>query len=205
MKGARTVPAIEPQRPELAAPAFVEEVGEDQVRREGDAFAALVREAETTMAPPALTEGEGEGAGSVPAMSNSACLLMAAQLVRGSMESMAGLKSPAVTMADEKLQPAADALGAVFDKHGWNLQGMAGDYMVELAAIVAVGPLAWGAYRGAQEEIKARAPDKPAPAPAGAAGPVAGAPLPNPEPAAVDLNAPAKFAANDPRSVSLNG
>jgi hypothetical protein len=158
-------------------------------------LSALADEAASTL-DPAPPEAANEASAAAPAMTNAQCLMMGAQMIRGTLESVANLKSPAVTMADEKLQPAADALGAVFDKHGWNLQGLAGDHMLEIAALLTVAPLAWAAYQGIQAELKASKKAKPAAEPA-----------PEGEQLAADTapGAPAVFAKNDPRSVTLNG
>lgn len=154
---------------------------------------ALASEAEADRLRDAtdLDVAEATGTPPAPAMSNSQCLMMAGQLVRGTLQSMAKLESPATTMADDKLQPAADALGAVFDKYGINLQGIAGGYLVELTALAVAGPLAWSIYAGIQAEIKAK--KKPAADQAGQVEPASAA---NDEP---------MFGPHDPRSVRLNG
>lgn len=173
-----------------------------------DGLESLAREAEA-LTPPPLGEGvtdldvsERDAAPAVPAMTNAQCVLMAAQVLRTMLTTVAKLETPGVTMADEKIEPAAAALGAVFDKHGWNLQALAGDYTLELAALGTAGPIAWATYTGIQAEIKARpktdvkakADDKP-PVPA------AGVSL---DANADQVNKPPEFAPNDPRSVSLN-
>lgn len=155
---------------------------------------ALAAEAETTLAPPPAPGAEG-AAPPVPVMTNAQSLMMGAQLVRETMTTVAKLKTPAVAMADEKLQPAADALGAVFDKHGWNLQDLGGAYMLEIQAAMAVGAVAWPCYIGVKAEIAASKAAKPA-----------AEPLPaEPNLAGIDLGAQAVFSANDPRSIRLNG
>jgi hypothetical protein len=188
---------IIPAATQPAAPTL----GDDFERslEKGDALGlgALADEAaglEDASAPAAPAE-------SVPTMSNADALLMAAQIFRTTLETVAKLKSPADTLADEKLAPAAAALGAVFDKYSWNLQALGGAYMLELTAVLTVAPLAWGAYQGIQVELAQAKADK---AKSAAAKP--GASEPEPAGAADGFDpGPAIFPPGDPRAVTLNG
>lgn len=149
----------------------------------------LADEANETLTPgPTTTDGDAIPP-PIPAMTNTQCLMMGAQMIRTTLETVAQLKSPAVTMADDKLQPAADALGAVFDKHGWNLQALGGAYMLEISALMTCAPLAYAVYAGCKAEFDARA--KPA-------RPVM--PTPGPGGSVTEM-----FPKGDPRNVTLDG
>lgn len=154
---------------------------------------AMAVEAEAAALPDATDLDVAEaGDPPPPTLSNAQCLMLAGQLVRGTLQTMAKLESPAATMADERMQPVADSLAAVLDKYGIKLQDVAGGYMLELTALGVAAPFAWAVHTGIKAEIAARQKDAPAaPAGEGAA----------PQPAAHD---PQPFAANDPRSVSLD-
>lgn len=166
----------------------------------GAGLEALAAETASTLTPPPIGEGVTDldvaaGAPAIPKMSNAQCLMMGAQLLRGTLTTVAKLQSPAVTMADDKLQPAADALGLVFDKHGWDLQALTGDYQLELAAVIITAPLAWAVHTGIQAEIKARPQTEVTPKIDKPTGPPG---------LAADPNGPAVFGKDDPRSISLN-
>lgn len=88
-------------------------------------------------------------------MGNAACVAMVFEMMRGALVTMANCKSPLVTLSDEKIKPAAEALGAVADKYGIQLAGVAGDYMVELKAAVIVVPMVWAFRGGLVLEIEA--------------------------------------------------
>ncbi|MCM2250837.1 MAG: hypothetical protein NDJ19_00620 [Ramlibacter sp.] len=164
---------------------------------------SLAAEAESTLNPPPLGEGvtdldvDAQANGpAVPPMTNAQCILMAVQLVRGTLDTVAHLKTPAVTLSDAKIEPAAAALGAVFDKHGWNLQQWAGDYAAEIAAVATAGPVAWAAWQGIKGELAEAKKAKPAAAPADPD---------NPDQAVtVAAGNVAVFPKGDPRNVSLD-
>ena len=96
--------------------------------------------------------GEAEA---VPSMTNAQCLLMAGEVIRETLCSFAKVETPKETLSSDKLQPAADAIGAVLDKHGLNLAGVAGDYMAEIKALLLTVPLVLACRAGLQGEIAA--------------------------------------------------
>ena len=105
----------------------------------GDDFADLVGQAaqidesnDQAGAPGASSSSPGEPA--APALTNAQCLLMAAQLVRETVCTMAKVESPRRSANDETLAPLAEAWAAVLDKHGINLGQHMGEYALELRA-----------------------------------------------------------------------
>ena len=99
----------------------------------------------------ALT-GEAEA---VPAMTNAQCFAMMLEMVRDVLCSFAKVESPKVTLSDDKIAPAADALGAVADKYGLNLASSAGNYIIEIKAGVIVIPLLLAFRASLMDEMQA--------------------------------------------------
>lgn len=74
-------------------------------------------------------------------MTNAQALGAAFELVRETLCIVANVQSPRTTLATDKLQPIADAWGAVCDKRGISLVDMLGDYILELKALGMTVPL----------------------------------------------------------------
>lgn len=94
-------------------------------------------------------------------MSNDKCLMMAFEVMRETLCSFAKVASPKQTMSNEAMQPVADAVGAVLDKYGVSLSGVAGDFMTEIKAAIVTVPVLLSIRAGLQAEIKAKQ-EKPA-------------------------------------------
>lgn len=92
----------------------------------------------------------------VPELTNAQCLAMGLQIVRETLCAVAKVTSPKQTLDDATIGTVAEAIAPVLDKHGIQLQGIAGGYMLELkAAMVAVPVLL--AFRSALvDELRAR-------------------------------------------------
>lgn len=93
------------------------------------------------------------GAQGAPRLTNAALLLAALELVRETVCTVAGVKSPRATLSSDKLEPLADAWGAVCDKHGIELQAVVGDWLVEIRAVALTVPLVLGARAALVAEI----------------------------------------------------
>lgn len=95
------------------------------------------------------------GAELLPAdMSNTKCLMMVIEILRETMCSFAKVSSPRQTMKNELMEPVADALGAVLDKYGISLSGVAGDFMTEIKAAIVTIPVLLSIRAGLQTEIR---------------------------------------------------
>jgi hypothetical protein len=146
-----------------------------------DPLDMLASQAEAQQAGEALAAAP-EGEAEAPGLSNAQCFAMAFEMVRDTLCSFAHVKTPKQTLSADKIQPAADALGAVADKYGINLAGAAGNYMVEIKAAMLTVPLLLAFRGGLMTEIKemkalaATTPSDAAPA-ALAPGPVAVHPM----------------------------
>lgn len=89
-------------------------------------------------------------------MTNAKCLLMAFEVMRETLCSFAKVTSPKQTMTNEIMEPVADAVGAVLDKYGISLSGVAGDFMTELKAAIVTVPVLLSIRAGLQTEIIAK-------------------------------------------------
>ena len=89
-------------------------------------------------------------------MTNSKCLLMAFEVMRETLCSFAKVASPKQTMTNEIMEPVADAVGAVLDKYGISLSGVAGDFMTELKAAIVTVPVLLSIRAELQSEIHAK-------------------------------------------------
>lgn len=66
------------------------------------------------------------------------------------------VESPRRTLADPQIDQVATVLVPVCAKYGLDLSRWAGDWQVELAAIMTAGPILWTAYRELDEELRVR-------------------------------------------------
>lgn len=96
--------------------------------------------------------GEAQAA---PGMTNAQCFSMLLEMVRDVLCSFAKVESPKTTLSADKIEPAAEALGAVADKYGLSLAGAAGNYMVEIKAALVVVPILLAFRAGLVQEIAA--------------------------------------------------
>lgn len=123
---------------------------------------AIAAQADEALQPPPVTDGvtdldvAEQSAPAVPVMTNAQCILMGLQMVRESLTGFAKLESPKAVLADNVIQGPADAIGEVFDKHGWNLQAAAGDWLPELKAIMVTAPVLLAAWTAIRAEVKAK-------------------------------------------------
>ena len=97
----------------------------------------------------------GDGAAKPADLTNTQCLAMAVEIVRETLCSFAKVQSPKTTMSNEVMAPVAEALGAVFDKYGISLSGVAGDYMTEIKAAIVAVPVLLSIRSGLQAEVAA--------------------------------------------------
>ena len=120
-----------------------------------DAMAAAadadMNNAEQTGAPGAPPEPEKP-----VGLKNEQCLLGGLQMIRETVCAIAGVQSPKVTLADDKLQPIAKANAEVLDKYGLSLSDMGGEYMVEIKAAIVTLPVLFFAYAALKAEMNAR-------------------------------------------------
>ena len=86
-------------------------------------------------------------------MTNTQVLIVAMELIRETLCTVAQVKSPRDTASSDKLQPLADAWGAVCDKRGIQLADMVGDYILEFKALALSVPLILAAHKALQLEI----------------------------------------------------
>lgn len=91
-----------------------------------------------------------------PPMTNAQVLGFAFEMIRETLCTVAGVQSPRVTASNDKLQPLAEAWGAVCDKHQVDLSSMVGDYIIELKAITLTVPVILAARSALQAEIAAK-------------------------------------------------
>lgn len=113
-----------------------------------------------------------------PSLTNAQCLGMGLQIVRETLCAVAKVTSPRRTLDDATIATVADAVAPVLDKHGIQLQGLAGGYMVELKAAMVTIPVLLAFRAALVDELRARhaKPVEPATAePAAPAAPAAGA------------------------------
>jgi hypothetical protein len=107
-----------------------------------DPLDALAGAANDAMLPPPPESGDGEGGDDGPKkLTNAQCLMMVCEIVRDTLCVFAKVTSPKVTMANEVMQPVADAAAAVLDKYGIDLSAAAGDYMTEIKAAITAIPV----------------------------------------------------------------
>ena len=66
------------------------------------------------------------------------------------------VESPRRTLADPQIDQVATVLVPVCAKYGLDLSRWAGDWQLELAAIMTAGPILWTAYRELDEELRVR-------------------------------------------------
>lgn len=106
--------------------------------------------------PPA--DGQAAGTDAAPAvdMSNTQCLMMAFEVMRETLCSFAKLASPKQTMSNEIMQPVSEAIGAVLDKYGISLSGVAGDFMTEIKAAIVSVPVLLSIRAGVQAELRSK-------------------------------------------------
>lgn len=130
-----------------------------------DPLDALANQATTEQAGADAASGGLSPGGEVVAtdLTNAQCLMMAFEIMRETLCSFAKVTSPKTTMANEIMLPVADSVGAVLDKYGVSLSGVAGDFMTELKAAIATVPVLLSIRAGIQAEIaaKKREPDAP--------------------------------------------
>ena len=131
-----------------------------------DPLDVLAREAEgvdTSGAPP-----EQPGQAQPAELSNAQCLAMCLQMIRETLCGIAKVTSPKHTLDDATIQTVADAVAPVLDKHGINLAAVAGDYMIELRAVVVTVPIILAARAALVDEMRSMKakPIEPEPAPA---------------------------------------
>lgn len=98
-------------------------------------------------------EASGEDEASPGVMTNAQCFSMMLEMLRDVLCGFAKVESPKTTLSNDKIAPAAEALGAVADKYGFNLSSAAGDYMVEIKAALVVIPIVLAMRVGLLAEI----------------------------------------------------
>lgn len=111
-------------------------------------------------APGTEPPGEGE-AQTVPPITNAQAVMMSFQIIRDTAAGFAGIQSFKVTLANEKIQPVAEAWAEVLDKYGIQLSDIAGDFMVEIKAAILTLPVLLVARAAMLQELAQRKP-KPA-------------------------------------------
>lgn len=94
------------------------------------------------------------GAAAAAPMTNAQVLATAFELVRETLCTVAGVTSPRRTVSSATLAPLADAWGAVCDKHGIDLSGMVGDYILEFKALALTVPVLLAARNALLAEIE---------------------------------------------------
>lgn len=105
----------------------------------------------------AANDNHGPADATRPAeLTNAQCLAMALQMIRETLCAIAKVTSPKHTLDDSTIQTVSDAVAPVLDKHGINLAAVAGDYMIELRAVVVTVPIILAARAALVEEIRAK-------------------------------------------------
>ena len=123
-----------------------------------------LRDLDATLAAeaPATSNGEGPAAGAVtpqeapPAMANREALKFGLELFRTLVCSLLKVESPKETLSAENVESVAGAVAPVLDKYGISLSDLFGRWEREIAAVVVVGPIAWGAWKGLDRELRAK-------------------------------------------------
>jgi hypothetical protein len=119
-----------------------------------------------------MGEGRAPAAAAPPVLTNAQCIAMGLQMIRESVCGLAKVRSPKHTLDDATIEICAAAVAPVLDKYGIDLQKASGGYMVEIKAILTVGPILWAARAALIEEVramKAKPVDQASAAPAPAA------------------------------------
>ncbi len=129
-----------------------------------DALANDAAGIDTTGLPPGPDE-----AVSPAELTNCQCLVMALQMIRETLCAIAKVTSPKHSFDDATIQTVADAVAPVLDKHGINLAAVAGDWMIELRAVVVTVPIILAARVALLEEMRAMKAKPITPEPASAA------------------------------------
>lgn len=107
-----------------------------------------------------IDQAGADQAGAAPAavpLTNAQVLSTAFELVRETLCTVAGVESPRRTVSSATLAPLAEAWGAVCDKHGINLSGMVGDYILEFKALALTVPVILAARTALLAEIEQKA------------------------------------------------
>lgn len=128
---------------------------------EVDPLDALANEAMKDLAGADVANADqvGDGVAVVKDLTNAQCLMMAFEIMRETLCSFAKVTSPKQTMANDVMLPVADSVGALLDKYGVSLSGVAGDFMTEIKAAIATVPVLLSIRAGLQAEMKATKKD----------------------------------------------
>ena len=89
---------------------------------------------------------------------NSELMAGAFKMARDVGSMMLDLKTPASTLNDPNCQHLGGLWGAVFDKHGVDLNSVMGEHAAEVGAGVGTIIIGLAVWRGIQSEFAARAP-----------------------------------------------
>lgn len=100
-------------------------------------------------------QADEQGAPEGPSLTNEQCLGVAWELIRDTLCGFAGVNTPRITLANERIAPMVKAQAAVLDKYGIDLQATAGGYMVEITAAIATLPVLWAFKEGLANELAA--------------------------------------------------
>lgn len=129
----------------------------DQVQRD-PALEQLALEAGQLAGTGGAPGGDQAGQAEPPKLTTAEMIAGALTVGRDLFCAFTDLHTPKVTLGDQAVAGLATAWGKVIDKYQIDLSKIVGDYMLEIAAVMATLPIAVAVRAGVRAEIAAKPP-----------------------------------------------